>query len=139
MNTTNVIAQLQTPENQANLILQIIYALLSFICAVIVLIVKRQMSNVQKTTKENTTALQSQQMEIQNRIEVMSNMVDTLSQQRSLPVSTRTEVMLTARKANEPITPRSEPYTEELVNLAHLVTNNLISHVVLKDGAAYYV
>lgn len=139
MNTTNVIAQLQTPENQANLILQIIYALLSFICAVIVLIVKRQMSNVQKTTKENTTALQSQQMEIQNRIEVMSNMVDTLSQQRSLPVSTRTEVMLTARKANEPITPRSEPYTEELVNLDHLVTNNLISHVVLKDGAAYYV
>lgn len=132
----------QTNENVVQLILLILSCIGSIISGLVVVIVKKQLNKVDTDNNDTKTLIQKQTVDISNRMDIMSNIAETISQQtKSIPLSARSLTLSAMKnKTNEPITPRSDitDAPRDIVNLDHLVLNDMISHVVLKDGNKYY-
>lgn len=144
MNTTTstIINDLQNNENITQLILLIFSCIGSIISGSVVLFVKKQLNKVDSANDDTKKLIEKQTVDISNRMDIISNIAETISQQtKSLaPLSTRSLTLSAMKQPNEPITPRSDitDVPHDVVNLDHLVNNNMISHVVLKDGNKYY-
>ena len=145
MNITSVptiIDITQTHENVVQLILLILSCIGSIISGLVVVIVKKQLNKVDTDNNDTKSLIQKQTVDISNRMDIMSNIAETISQQtKSIPLSARSLTLSAMKnKTNEPITPRSDitDAPRDIVNLDHLVLNDMISHVVLKDGNKYY-
>ena len=132
----------QTHENVVQLILLILSCIGSIISGLVVVIVKKQLNKVDTDNNDTKSLIQKQTVDISNRMDIMSNIAETISQQtKSIPLSARSLTLSAMKnKTNEPITPRSDitDAPHDFVNLDHLVLNDMISHVVLKDGNKYY-
>lgn len=133
----------QTNENVVQLILLILSCIGSIISGLVVVIVKKQLNKVDTDNNDTKTLIQKQTVDISNRMDIMSHIAETISQQTKsiAPLSARSLTLSAMKnKTNEPITPRSDitDAPRDIVNLDHLILNDMISHVVLKDGNKYY-
>ena len=146
MNITSVptiIDITQTNENVVQLILLILSCIGSIISGLVVVIVKKQLNKVDTDNNDTKSLIQKQTVDISNRMDIMSHIAETISQQTKsiAPLSARSLTLSAMKKkTNEPITPRSDitDAPRDIVNLDHLILNDMISHVVLKDGNKYY-